>query len=268
MVGGRDDRERHRERHRERKRSHGKVRRRLEEDNADEEVPARVQAREGRVLVRQRRRLERSIALRVLRDRVDDPGISKARRSHGKRREEAESDQARDEHRVPEQDVALAAPGVERDPAGGDHRPVAVDIDPVRGGHEPVMLDDQILQVVFPGDPEVALGAPQPAGIGEGTADPVLGEAADAEVDEHRDGDQAGLSRDRRDHKWWARDALGSTLAAGHALGIGRGPEAPSANYGRCGIAADTLRPHTDAMRRSAPESLSWHVRQESRRGL
>ena len=60
------------------------------------------------------------------------------------------------------------------------------------------MVENQILQIVLPGDPEVALGAPQPVRIVEGTADAVLGEASDAEVHERRQDDQPRLSGDRR----------------------------------------------------------------------
>ena len=66
----------------------GRARRRLEQDDRDEQVPADVQARKRRVLVRERRRLQRAVAVRVLRDRVhetDRQRAAEARPAAGRR---------------------------------------------------------------------------------------------------------------------------------------------------------------------------------------
>jgi hypothetical protein len=57
VVPGRDDGEGHRHGHRHGEGADGDVPNRLEEDDADEEVPAGMEARQGGVLVRERRRL-------------------------------------------------------------------------------------------------------------------------------------------------------------------------------------------------------------------
>ena len=132
VVRARDDGERHDRRHRDGERADSAVRRRLEEHDPEEQVPAGVQARKRGVLVRQGRRLEGAIPVRVLGHRVHDAGVGHPRGRHRDTREEEEADEPGDEHRIAEQDVPVVTPDVERDPAGGDHGPVAVHVHPVR----------------------------------------------------------------------------------------------------------------------------------------
>lgn len=216
MVRGRDDREGHGRRHDHREDPKGEPGGGLEDDDPEEDVPACVEARKGRVLVREGGRLQRPVTARVLGHRVHDGGVGKPRRGHRKGREEDEADQSGDEHRVPEQAVAVPAPQVEGDPAGHDHRPVAVDVDPVRGRDQPPVVDDQLLEPVLPVDSEVPLETQECVGVRERAIEPVLRESPDTEVQERRRGDQPGFppDRDRRRRlNAQARSAHVSTLS-------------------------------------------------------
>lgn len=165
MVGGRHDGEGHRDRHGDGKRSNRDVRRHLKQDDADEEIPAGVQTRKGRVLVGERGRLHSPVAVGVLRHGVDEAGIHEPRWRDGNGREEEEADQAGDEHGVSQQPVLRPMPDVEKDPAGHDHRPVTVDIDPVGDGDKEAVVDNQPLRPALPRDPQRPLKPEQCIGV-------------------------------------------------------------------------------------------------------
>jgi hypothetical protein len=131
VICGHDDRGRHRcgAEHGERPRCD--VPRRAPDRNACEEVPAEVQAGEGRVLVGEPGRLEHPVSVRVESDGVDESRVDEPWRRDGEEREEEKSDSTGDEDRVPQQPVALAAMQEEDDPDRDDDGPVAPDINPV-----------------------------------------------------------------------------------------------------------------------------------------
>jgi hypothetical protein len=157
VVGRRDHRERHRGGHADREQADDEPGREPEHHDPDEQVPAEVEAREGRVLVRERRRLEPAVGGRPLDDRVDEARSEQPGRRHGKQREEQEPDRGREEDRVPEQVVGVAALAVEQDRDGGDHGPVAEDVDPVRQRDERGVRKHGRLNRLLPVEREVPL---------------------------------------------------------------------------------------------------------------
>lgn len=92
MVCRGDDRKCHRGRHDDGEDADHRPARGLEKNDAQEEVPAGMEAREGGVLVRQGRRLERPVPARVFRHRVDEPRIGQPRWGNGERCEEDKPD--------------------------------------------------------------------------------------------------------------------------------------------------------------------------------
>jgi hypothetical protein len=131
MVRRPNDGECHGTRHQYGKRSHDQRSRRTEENDPDKQVPAEVQARHCRVLVREPRRLERPVRVRPAGDRVHQAGIDKPRRSGREQCEEEKTDQTRDDHRVSKQPIAIAPNGEQRDRDHRDHGPVPPDVHPV-----------------------------------------------------------------------------------------------------------------------------------------
>ena len=94
VVRGQHDRCCHRNGPADRENPQRNIRRRPPDGDADEDVPAEVQAREGRVLIGEPRRLKRSVGVRMQRDRVDDCRVREPRRGDGEEREEEEADAA------------------------------------------------------------------------------------------------------------------------------------------------------------------------------
>lgn len=197
VVRGGDDREGHGDRHANRERPDGNPRRRLEEDDAEQEVPAEVQARERGVLVRERRRLQGPVAARGLRNRVHDLREHEARRRHRDNGKEDESDQPGDDHRVPQEVVLVPPVHVEKDAAGRDQRPVPVHVHPVRKRGRDVVAEGRRLDPDLPGDTERLLDPEELARIRKRLLDVPLREAAHAEVHDHGEGDQRRLARKR-----------------------------------------------------------------------
>jgi hypothetical protein len=196
VIGGRDDGEGHRDRHRYRERAKRDAGRHLEQQDADEEVPAGVKARQSCVLIRESRRLQSPVAVRVLRHGVDYRGIHEPRWCHGERREEGEADQAGDEHRVSQQPVLPSMPDVEEHPAAENDGPVSIHVDPVRRSNEEPLVQDELLEPPLPGDPERPLESQKPVGVLESTVDSALGQPSYSEVDEGSDGDDGNFPRD------------------------------------------------------------------------
>jgi hypothetical protein len=75
VVSRHDNGERHGDRHRERESADGELPVRREQDDADEQVPAEVEAGERRVLVRQLGGLERPVRGRPFEHSVGQPDI-------------------------------------------------------------------------------------------------------------------------------------------------------------------------------------------------
>jgi hypothetical protein len=224
VVRRRHDRERHRNRKREGRHTHREACHRRHEHDPDEQVPAGVQARERRVLVREARRLQRSVGVGALRDRVDEPDVEQARRRDGEEREKEEADQAGGDHRVAEEVVAPASVEVETRRHAEDHRPVAPDVDPVGGVHEQVAAERDRLECVLPADPERVLERDQVTRVRERRVRVPGGQVAHAEVDEDRERDDErladGPSTEDGPHRHLLRSV--STRKAGSASAISR----------------------------------------------
>jgi hypothetical protein len=194
VVGRDDDRERHRERRHDGEDARREPRRGREDDDPDEEVPAHVQAREGRVLVRQPRRLQRAVGVRLLGDGVDELQRQQPGRGDREEREEEEAERARHEERVAEQHVPPAVAEVEDDGSRQDHGPVPPDVDPVGERHQPVAARDHRLQRLLPREADRPLEVEQPLGVGERDLGAARGQVADAEVEEDREHDERRLA--------------------------------------------------------------------------
>ena len=94
------------------------------------------------------------------------------------------------------------------------------------------MIEQRLLERSLPVDPERPLEAEQRVGVVEGTVDPVLREAANAEVGERGEGDQPDLARNGRKRDRMTPNRHAPSLAALRSMGIGRAPEAPTVMYG------------------------------------
>ena len=145
VVGSCHDGEPHGEGRCDREQAYGEVCRGRQEDDADDDVPAEMQAGEGRVLVRQPWRLERAIRVRLLGDGVDQSEFEHPRWRHGEKRKEDESDRSRDDEGVAEQVVAVAAAEEENNRGAEDHGPVTPDVDPVGEHDQEVVVRDRRL---------------------------------------------------------------------------------------------------------------------------
>ena len=168
-----------------------------EQDDAHEDVPAHVQARERGELVRQPRRLERAVGLRALGHRVDEPEVEQPRRGDRHQREEEEADRSGDEHRVAQHAVVRPVREVQRDGRGEDHRPVAPDVDPVRERDQrrrcrrraPWIAPSQAM-------PSVLLEVEEAGRVVPRRRLGADGRVPHAEVDEHRERDEHDLPRE------------------------------------------------------------------------
>ncbi len=109
VIRGEDDRRRHRGGTDHGQHAHGEVPGGAPDRDAHEQVPAEVQAGEGRVLVGEPGRLERPVRVRVESDGVDERGVGKPRGRDRKEREEEKADSAGDQDRVAQEAIALAA---------------------------------------------------------------------------------------------------------------------------------------------------------------
>ena len=200
MVRRGDDRERHRNRQRDGHEAQREARHGHQEHDPDEEVPAGVQARQRRVLIRQARRLERAVGVGALRDRVDQPDVEQPRRRDGEQRKEEEADQAGGDHRVAQEVVVPAPVEVETGRDAEDDWPVAPDIDPVGDVHERVAAERHRLHAILPGDPERVLEGDQTARVGERCVGAPRREVAHAEIDEDRARDDQSLTGEPSRH--------------------------------------------------------------------
>jgi hypothetical protein len=194
VVGRDDDRDRHRERRDDGDDTRRQPRRGGKEHDPDEQVPAHVQAREGRVLVRQPRRLQRAVGVRLLGDGVDELERQQPRRGDGEEREEEEAERARHEERVAEQHVPPPVAEVEDDGGRQDHRPVAPDVDPVGERHQHVAAGERRLERLLSSDADRPLEVEQPLGVGERRLGAARRQVADAEVQEDRERDERRLA--------------------------------------------------------------------------
>ena len=194
VIGGAHGRQGHRRRHEHCEDADGPARRRLEQDDRDEQVPADVQARKRRVLVRERRRLQRAVTVRVLRDRVHETHASEPGRRDRHQGEEREADEARNDHGIAEEEVLLPPPDVEHGCAREDHGPVAVDVDPVREAHERFVAEDERLELSLPGHPQRTLELGNRAGVRTCVVDPSLGDGTHCEVHGNREPEEGGLA--------------------------------------------------------------------------
>jgi hypothetical protein len=234
VVRGRNDGEGHRRWHCDREDPNSPAGRRLEEHDADEQVPACVQARQRRVLVRERWGLQRPVPARVTRDRVDEAGLGEPWWRNGQKCKEREADQAGDDHRVTKDEVLLAPPHVQHDEADRDHRPMPVDVDPVGDRDEAVVGDEHTLELSLPGDSEGALDPEHGVCVGERAIDALLGQAAHTEVHEQREHDERELPSPGGEHSRVTRKCSHHTLNVAHSprAGIGKDAKRVARNYG------------------------------------
>ena len=199
MVRRRNDRECHGTRHQYGKRPHDQRSRRAEENDPDEQVPAEVQARHCRVLVREPRRLERPVRVRPAGDRVHQAGIDKPRRRSREEGEEEKADQARDDHGVAKQPIALPPNGEQRDRDGRDHRPVAPDVHPVDEINEDAPPEHDGLKAVLAGEPKVLLESCHARAVSDRCRSATLRQFADAAVGKREQSNHDELPRNRPD---------------------------------------------------------------------
>ena len=199
MVRRRNDGECHGGRHHDGKRSHEQRSRRAEENDANEQVPAEMEARHCRVLIREPRRLERTVRVRPAGDRVHQAGVDKPRWRGRKQREEEKADQARDDHRVAKQPIALAADGEQRDRDGCDQGPVAPDVHPVGEIDEGAFANDHRLETVLPSEPEVLLESCHVRAVSDRCRSAALRQFADAAVGKRDQSNHHQLPRNRPD---------------------------------------------------------------------
>ena len=197
MVRRRNDGECHGSRHQYGKRPHDQRSRRAEENDADEQVPAEVQARHCRVLVREPRRLERPVRVRPAGDRVHQAGIDKPRRRSREEGEEEKADQARDDHGVAKQPIALSPNGEQRDRDGRDYRPVAPDVHPVGEIDESSTPQDNGLEAVFPTEPHVLLEPRQTCAVLDRSRGAPFGQLAHSAVNKPEQSNHDELPSDR-----------------------------------------------------------------------
>ena len=195
VIGGQDHCRRHRQGQADGEAPDVDSRRRAPDGNADEHVPAEVQARKRRVLVGQSRRLKRAVRVRAESDRVDERGVREPGRRDGEEGEEDEPDPARDEHRVAKQAVAVPAPVVEDHSDRDDHRPVAPDVDPVDDVDDQVAVDDEVLKRSLPVEAGRVFEAHDAVGVLMGRGRAARGEVSDAEVGEGRQGGEGELAQ-------------------------------------------------------------------------
>ena len=199
MVRRRNDGECHGGRHHDGKRSHEQRSRRAEENDANEQVPAEMEARHCRVLIREPRRLERTVRVRPAGDRVHQAGVDKPRWRGRKQREEEKADQARDDHGVAKQPIALAADGEQRDRDGCDQGPVAPDVHPVGEIDEGAFANDHRLETVLPSEPEVLLESCHVRAVSDRCRSAALRQFADAAVGKRDQSNHHQLPRNRPD---------------------------------------------------------------------
>ena len=166
------------------------------QDDADDDVPAEVQAGEGRVLVRQPWRLERAICVRLLGDGVHQAEIEHPRWRHGEEGEEEEPDRAGDDESVAEELVAVAPVEEENDRGAEDHGPVTPDVDPVREHDQDVVSRDRRLKLVLPVDVPPVLDVDDPLSIRKRDLRASCREVADEEVGEYRGEDEPHLPKE------------------------------------------------------------------------
>jgi hypothetical protein len=171
---------------------------RPEETDTEEQVPARVKAREGRELVREPGRLKRSVRVRPFGHRIDQAEVEQARWCDGEQREEQEADQPGREDRVAEHDV-LGPPGEEEERRDGeDHGPVPPDVDPVRDVDERLGTRHTVLERVLVREAEFRLEVDQVPGVRVRCGRAADRDVAHAEVQQHRPRDQRDLAGERR----------------------------------------------------------------------
>jgi hypothetical protein len=187
-----------------------------------------MEAREGGVLVRQGRRLERPVPARVLRHRVDEPRIGEPWGGNGERCEEDKPDQGRDEHGVSEDEVVLSMPPVEEDRCRRDDRPVAVDVDPVGRSDERVVIQNGRLNRRSPCDPEAVFKPCDRVSVRKGGPGASFRRTADREVREDEDRDDEDLPRHRLEcpkRKWKSKRRHNASVPRAGGVGIRAGPQ-------------------------------------------
>jgi hypothetical protein len=194
MVGRRHDGERHRDRHQDGERPQRPVRARAEDDDADEQVPADVEAGHGGVLVDKRRGEQLAIAGRTARHDVDERKIGEARRRDREQREDDEPHEAGDQAGVAEQVVLAPAIPEQQNARDHQHRPVAVDVDAGGEVGEGMRADHGALDRVLPADAEGTLDVHHPGGIRERVGHAALGQRAHAEVGQVGQREQSKLA--------------------------------------------------------------------------
>jgi hypothetical protein len=206
VVGGHDDRHGHDRPVPEREATEHGVAEDGEEAHRGQDRPAHVEAGDGGVHVRERRRVGQVVLTGhdgdCVGEAVEHPGWC-----HREQREDDEARGARGEERVAEPGVAVAVPHVEHDQRPGDERPEGPHVHGVADPHDGRVVEDDRLHAALPVEPQPALEGEDVVGVREGVGRAALGDGADGQVRGRRDGEQAELGRD---------------AGAGRSVGAGR----------------------------------------------
>jgi hypothetical protein len=105
-----------------------------------------MEAGHRRVLVDQRRGLQRAVRVGLIAHRVDQAHIQQARRRDREHREDNHPNGTGQHHRVAIDHEAVRRAQEQPDQDGDDHRPMAPDVHPVGGRRQGVDVDDGLLE--------------------------------------------------------------------------------------------------------------------------
>ncbi len=154
-----------------------------------------MEARHSRVLVDQRRGLQRPVRVRLIAHRVDQAQLQKAWRRDRKRREDDHSDGTGQQHRVAIDHEPVRRPPVQPDEDGDDHRPMAPDVHPVGDGRQDLGVHDRLLKGLLGVDAGLLFESDHPIRVAVGDGRIALRERSNAEVRHDRSAHDGELSR-------------------------------------------------------------------------
>jgi hypothetical protein len=155
-----------------------------EHHDAQQDVPAGVEARHRGVLVDERPREDLPITPELACDGVYDSQSAQSRRRHREEREHEETDQPGDQYRVAQPEVVRPPEAEEQDAADDENGPMAVHVDGVRDVDQPWMAEHLVLQRRLPVQAEPAFHVRDVRGVRHRPRDVALGQRAHPEVRE------------------------------------------------------------------------------------
>ena len=162
--------------------------------DADEQVPADVQAGQRGVLVDEGGRLQHPIGVGVLGDRVDQSERAQPRWRHRIAGEEHQPRRPRDHHRVAQPQVDDPVPQRQPQQHHRDHRPVPPDVDPVGDVGQPLMAYDDRLHEGLVLEAEPPLERDHLPRVLDRQRRPAIGQPPHTEVHDDPQRDQAQLA--------------------------------------------------------------------------